>query len=427
MVSLLCDGLLARGIEVALFEIPGMERDANPCSTSVQAGEDPLFEVSAALRISSVFARCQDFDVIHNQAGCLPLTYASLVPRPVLTTVHGLLPQSLLPVYDTRSDKIYYVSTSDWGRLPTLSYLATIHPAVDLEALPFQEHPSPYLLVYGPIDDKAGIREAIDLAEATNTDLIIAGSVRDKDYFEREIKPRINGSRIRHSEAIAPESRHELASNALAILHLGEAFDFSVIEANACGTPAIAFRSPAAEEMIRKGQNGLLVTDLREAASAVKEIGGISRAACRNAIEQRFSASRMVDAYVRVYERIVSDTRTEERRPWGYYEVLCDEPDHKVKRIVVWPGKRLSLQRHRHRAEHWTVVQGEPIVTVDDRDIHLTPGDSIAIPLGARHRIANPGHTDVVFVEVQTGTSFVEHDIERFEDDFGRVQDKRVT
>jgi len=111
----------------------------------------------------------------------------------------------------------------------------------------------------------------------------------------------------------------------------------------------------------------------------------------------------------------------EDRRPWGYYEILADFPDHKVKRIVVYPGKRLSLQRHAHRAEQWTVVRGSPIVVLDGQEIRLRQGESVHIPVGARHRIWNPGEGEVVFIEVQTGTYFGEDDIERFEDDFVRM------
>jgi mannose-6-phosphate isomerase-like protein (cupin superfamily) len=118
---------------------------------------------------------------------------------------------------------------------------------------------------------------------------------------------------------------------------------------------------------------------------------------------------------------MVQRTGTEDRRPWGYYVVLSDLADHKVKRIVVEPGKRLSLQRHAHRKEHWTVISGSPVVTRDGDEIQLSPGQSIDIPLGARHRVFNPGREPVVFIEVQMGDYFGEDDIERFEDDFGRV------
>ncbi len=111
----------------------------------------------------------------------------------------------------------------------------------------------------------------------------------------------------------------------------------------------------------------------------------------------------------------------EDHRPWGFYRVLADETDHKVKRIVVLPGKRLSLQRHKHRREHWFVVSGQALVSRDGQEIPLFEGQAVDIPQGAFHRIENAGTDPLVFIEVQTGTYFGEDDIERFEDDFGRV------
>jgi len=110
-----------------------------------------------------------------------------------------------------------------------------------------------------------------------------------------------------------------------------------------------------------------------------------------------------------------------DRRPWGYYTVLADETDHKVKRICVYPGARLSLQRHRRRAEHWYLLSGEAIVTIDGREIPLARGGAVEIPCGAAHRIRNAGKTEVAFIEVQTGEYFGEDDIERLADDYGRV------
>jgi len=117
----------------------------------------------------------------------------------------------------------------------------------------------------------------------------------------------------------------------------------------------------------------------------------------------------------------VNTEKTEDHRPWGYYQVLSDEPDHKVKRIVVLPGKRLSLQRHRRRTEHWYILCGEAIVTRNDEQLHLRGGESVDIPRGAVHRVMNPGTENMAFIEVQTGDYFGEDDIERLEDDFGRA------
>ena len=108
-------------------------------------------------------------------------------------------------------------------------------------------------------------------------------------------------------------------------------------------------------------------------------------------------------------------------RPWGRYEVLQESPTHKVKCIWVLPGKRLSYQRHKFRAEHWFIVTGNAEVTIDGAVQQLNSGDSVDFGIGVAHRIANIGQTEVVFVEVQTGSYFGEDDIERIEDDFGRA------
>ena len=107
-------------------------------------------------------------------------------------------------------------------------------------------------------------------------------------------------------------------------------------------------------------------------------------------------------------------------RPWGRYEVLQESATHKVKCIWVNPGKRLSYQRHKFRAEHWFIVAGTGEVTIDGKITSFKPGDTIEFEVGVLHRISNTGKEDVVFVEVQTGTYFGEDDIERVEDDFGR-------
>ena len=114
-------------------------------------------------------------------------------------------------------------------------------------------------------------------------------------------------------------------------------------------------------------------------------------------------------------------TSPDDVRPWGHYFILEDEPSHKVKRIVVSPGMRLSYQRHEKRAEHWFVIAGTGTVTLDGAAHDVRPGVAIDIPIGAAHRIANTGTDDLAFIEVQHGTYFGEDDIERLDDDFGRA------
>ena len=109
-----------------------------------------------------------------------------------------------------------------------------------------------------------------------------------------------------------------------------------------------------------------------------------------------------------------------DRRPWGTFTVLDEADGYKVKRIEVFPGKRLSYQKHAKCAEHWFVVAGTAKVTLDDIDRLVQAGESIDIAIGAAHRVENPGADNLVFIEVQQGTYLGEDDIVRLQDDFGR-------
>jgi len=111
-----------------------------------------------------------------------------------------------------------------------------------------------------------------------------------------------------------------------------------------------------------------------------------------------------------------------DERPWGNFTVLDEGEGYKVKRIEVLPGKRLSYQKHARRAEHWFVVQGEARVTLDGNEVMLYPGEYIDIPVGAAHRIENPGAVMLIFIEAQRGDYLGEDDIVRLQDDFGRIE-----
>lgn len=138
-------------------------------------------------------------------------------------------------------------------------------------------------------------------------------------------------------------------------------------------------------------------------------------------VEVRFGADRMAQGCIGAHEMTFGQNRGEDHRPWGFYEILSDAPDHKVKRITVRTGQRLSYQRHSRRSEHWYVVKGKAVVTRNGEEIELESGQAVDIPVRAWHRIRNPGPETMVFIEVQTGEYFGEDDIERIEDDYGRA------
>lgn len=112
-----------------------------------------------------------------------------------------------------------------------------------------------------------------------------------------------------------------------------------------------------------------------------------------------------------------------DQRPWGSFTILDEDEDFKVKRIEVFPTKRLSYQKHARRSEHWFVVRGTAKVTLNGEEFLLKKGDDINVPVGTAHRVENPDAEELlIFIETQTGDYFGEDDIERLEDDFGRMK-----
>ena len=117
-----------------------------------------------------------------------------------------------------------------------------------------------------------------------------------------------------------------------------------------------------------------------------------------------------------------SPTAERVERPWGWFENLGAGDGYLVKRLLIRSGARISLQKHRHRCEHWVVVAGEGLLQIDGDHVPATAGTSVFIPQGTLHR-ATAGSSDLLLVEVQRGPVLREDDIERFDDDFGRAED----
>jgi mannose-1-phosphate guanylyltransferase / mannose-6-phosphate isomerase len=107
-------------------------------------------------------------------------------------------------------------------------------------------------------------------------------------------------------------------------------------------------------------------------------------------------------------------------KPWGSYSLLESSPSHKIKNITVMPGKKLSLQLHYHRNEHWAVVKGIAIVQVDEKEFFLRTGESTYIKEGMKHRLSNPGKIPLEIIEIQLGELVDENDIIRYDDEYGR-------
>ena len=315
VVSLLAEGLVARGIDTTLFAT-GDSQTAGKlhavCARGYEEDRGLIPKVWECLHISEVFEHAGEFDLIHNHFDFLPLSYAGLVSTPVVTTIHGFSSPGILPVYRKYNGRVAYVSISDADRAEGLDYVRTIHHGIDLARFDFQGQPDGYLLFFGRIHPDKGAREAIEIARACGKRLLMAGIIQDEGYYRRHVAPHLDNDRVTYVGSVGPERRNELLGGALALLHpigFDEPFGLSIVEAMACGTPTIAFARGSMPELIEHGRNGFLVDDTAGAIEHVTRIGEIDRAACRRTVEERFTADRMVGQYIEVYERMVENEK----------------------------------------------------------------------------------------------------------------------
>ncbi len=311
-VSLLTEALLAREVDVTLFATADSVTSANLVGTAPTGySEDPSLDAKVweALHVATVFERAHEFDLIHNNADFLPLTYSRLVSTPVVTTIHGFSSERILPVYERYDDVVHYVAISEADRHPRLHYDAVIHHGIEMASFELGAGGGGYLLFFGRIHSDKGTVEALDLAERTGLPLVLAGIVQDAGYWERLVAPRVDGERVRYLGPVGPERRGELLGGALALVHLvnfEEPFGFSVVEAMACGTPVIARPRGSLPELVTPGVNGFLVGTVEEAAAAVEAAARLDRAAVRASVERRFDVSRMADEYLALYRRVAA-------------------------------------------------------------------------------------------------------------------------
>jgi len=316
IASLLAEGLVKKGIDVTLFAT-GDSLTAGKLCAVCKCGyeEDSSIEpkVWECLHISEVFEHADEFDLIHNNFDFLPLTYSGLINTPVLTTIHGFSSSRILPVYEKYNNKTHYVSISDSDRSEKLNYIATVYHGINLDEFTFKKEVGDYLLFFGRMHPDKGAKEAIQIAKALGKKLIMAGIIQDRDYFEQEVSPHFSKD-IVFVGSVGPEKRNELLGNAYALLHpiyFAEPFGLSVVESMACGTPVVAFNKGSMPELIEDGVNGFIVQDVQEAIGALKKIPHIDRKSCRKIVEQKFSVERMVEDYIKVYQKIINEKQEE--------------------------------------------------------------------------------------------------------------------
>ena len=195
-VSLLTEGLVARGVDVTLFATADSITQARLVGTAPTGySEDPSLDAKVweALHIAAAFERAGEFDVIHNSFDFLPLTYSRLVETPVVTTIHGFSSPEIVPVFARYNDIAHYVAISDADRHESLEYAATIHHGIDMGEFEVGAGPREHLLFFGRIHPDKGTVEAIEVAELAGLPLVIAGIVQDEAYYEELVAPRVDG------------------------------------------------------------------------------------------------------------------------------------------------------------------------------------------------------------------------------------------
>ena len=141
-------------------------------------------------------------------------------------------------------------------------------------------------------------------------------------------------------------------------------------------------------------------------------------------VANKDNSQEIKNIVTRLKEKGISEGQEHKKmfRPWGFYISVLEESRWKVKVIQVKPGEQLSLQMHHHRSEHWIIVKGTANVEIDNKEFILSENMSCYIPIGSKHRLSNPGKIPLKLIEVQSGTYIGEDDIERFEDNYGRIK-----
>jgi glycosyltransferase involved in cell wall biosynthesis len=310
--SLLSEGLVSCGHDVTLFATADSITSARLRST-VECGwsEDKSIDtkVVECAHIANVFEHADDFEIIHNGFDFLPLSYSRLVSTPVVTTIHGFSSERIVAAYERYNDYGAYVAISDANRHPKLSYAATIHHGIDVDAFALSETPGDYLLFFGRIHPDKGTATAIEVARRVGRRLVIAGIIQDERYFRQEIAPHIDGDRVIFVGPVEADGRSEMLGGAYALLHLidfEEPFGYSVVESMACGTPVIAFARGSMNELIEQGMSGFVVNTLDEAVLAVDAVTSLDRHVVRALAIHRFDVDIMVQQYEALYATIAT-------------------------------------------------------------------------------------------------------------------------
>jgi glycosyltransferase involved in cell wall biosynthesis len=322
VVAWLVDELVALGHEVTLFASGDSHTTGKLHSVWPRAlrlgrkGVDP--GAACSLLLESIAKRAAEFDVIHSHVDWLPLPLLSRLGVPFLTTMHGRLDIPGLPDVVREFPKAGFVSISDNQRrqLPSAKWFGTIQHGLPSSLFrPSYDHGS-YLAFLGRLTAEKGPEDAIRIARAVGMPLRIAAKIPKAEtaYFRKQLQPHIDGERVALIGEVNDSKKQPFLAGAAALLFpidWPEPFGLVMIEAMACGTPVIAYRSGSVPEVIENSVTGFIVDSEEDAVQAVRELPRLDRRTVRARFEERFTSARMARSYEAHYRELVAEAESE--------------------------------------------------------------------------------------------------------------------
>jgi glycosyltransferase involved in cell wall biosynthesis len=322
VVHYLTEELVRRGHEVVLFASGDSQTSAHlfPCVPEAlrlgSQGGDP--SVHDVIQLDQVVAQLDDFDILHFHNGHFHFPLASRLGVPHLSTVHGPLHAPEQRKLYAHFDQVPLVSISETQRLPVpqANWLGTVYHGLPNDLYRCQVTPLPYLAFVGRISPEKRLDRAIAIASAVGLPLKVAAKIDpvDAPYFRDQIEPLLlNNPLVDFLGEVDDRGKQDLLGQALALLFpidWPEPFGLVMIEANACGTPVIAWRNGSTPEIIRDGVNGFLVASIEEATAAVRKLEKLDRSRVRSHFEVRFSVSRQAEDYEQLYRHLIQARRS---------------------------------------------------------------------------------------------------------------------
>jgi glycosyltransferase involved in cell wall biosynthesis len=315
VVSWLTEELVQQGHEVTLFASGDSVTSASlvpMCPEALRLSPTCIDQIAHhILMMERVFKSPHNFDIIHFHTDYLQFPLCRRHSVPHVTTLHGRMDiPDLVPLFKTFSD-VPVVSISDAQRIPMpwLNWQATVHHGLPIDQYRVGKGEGGYLAFLGRTSPEKGLDKAIEIAKLAGMPIKIAAKVdrADVKYFESVIKPLLKHPLVEFIGEIGWPEKEQFLGDAAALLFpicWPEPFGLVTIEAMACGTPVIAYPHGSVPEILDDGITGYVTADMRAAVKAVGKLSGFRRERCRRAFEERFTAARMADDYLAVYERL---------------------------------------------------------------------------------------------------------------------------